>query len=67
MATYNQLIEGMKIFAQHEGINASVGGASHDVIFGPHSSVQLTPQEIDHLNILGWTLSNEYDCWIKRV
>lgn len=64
MATYNQIIEGCKIFASHLGEDDLIGGAEHDVIFGAPSDIELSDEEVKSLENLGWHLSEEYDCWI---
>lgn len=72
MATYNDIINGLKLFAekQEDGEEEQLGGADHDIIFGPSSDMlvcDFTDEEEEQLDMWGWFFSEEHDCWAHFV
>jgi hypothetical protein len=78
MASIKDVVEGLEILAKtakvpvflaEQGSSdrrlAHLGGASHDVIWGPEAD----PSEEDEarLDELGWHFNNESDCWSRFV
>jgi hypothetical protein len=66
MATINDIVKGFRLLAKYEkeGMEAHIGGADHDVIFGSNTK----QEDIDicdqaELMEAGWHWSREYDCW----
>jgi hypothetical protein len=78
MASIKDVIEGLQILAKTAAVpiflaehgstdrrQAHLGGASHDVIWGPEAN----PSEEDktRLDELGWHFDNESGCWSRFV
>jgi hypothetical protein len=78
MASIKDVIEGLEILAKTAAVPVSLaeqgstdrrlahlGGASHDVIWGPDAD----PSEDDEarLDELGWHFDSELDCWARFV
>lgn len=64
VATYRNIINGLKLFAAIEGEDAHVPGADHDVIYGPElEEGQLTQEQLAQLEEWGWHLSEESGGW----
>jgi hypothetical protein len=63
MATYSNVIAGLRLFASKAGDETHVGGADHDVIYGAPLDVELTARELELLESWGWHKSQECDCW----
>jgi hypothetical protein len=69
MSTINEMREAMEIFAKYmDGDEVLLGGAEHDVIFGPCESynAEFSPEDKARLDDLGWYIG-EYDCWEKGM
>jgi len=65
MATINQVLEGLKIFAKYGGDEYLVA-AEHDVIFaGPWEP--LSEEDNKRLEELGWHFDEYADSWAKFV
>ena len=71
MATMQDIADGFAVLSKYEkeGMQAHIGGASHDIIFG---STAFTPEgmsaeDVAKLDELGWHWSDEYDCWCHFV
>lgn len=60
MATYNEIIEGLKIQAKYvaNGLEAHIGGAEHDVIYGMVGIVVSDDDRV-RLEALGWYLDSD--------
>lgn len=69
MASYSAIAGGLTLFAhfEMEGMETQLGGADHDIIFGPSSDLQVSPEVEARLQKLGWFKSEEYDCWAHFV
>jgi len=69
MATYREVIEGLKLLAPlNGGQDTSIPGAEHDVIFGGDvPSPEHDKALADHLEELGWHWSQEFGCWCHFV
>lgn len=70
MATVTQIVEGLTILGKYakteQTDDPSIGGADHDVIWGPCVGED-EPSEDDQfrLELLGWFWSEEYACWSR--
>lgn len=69
MATYNEIIRGLDIFARytHNGHEAHLGGADHDVIYGLPLIVNVSDVDAARLEELGWHRNKSADCWVHYV
>ena len=78
MASIAEVIEGLEILAKTAVIprgladkgetdrrTAQLGGADHDIIWGPDADPSEEDQE--RLQEIGWFYSVEYDCWSRFV
>lgn len=78
MASVAEIVEGLEILAKTatvpaglaaEGVTdtraASVGGAEHDILYGPDSDP--APEDIARLQELGWHFDAEVSCWARFV
>jgi hypothetical protein len=70
MATVNEISEGLKILAKYaDKEDPSIGGAAHDVIFGPiYGEIEnLSDEDRNRLEELGWHFDSEYESWSHFV
>lgn len=70
MATYSDIINGLKLFASHQedGEEEPLGGADHDIIFGPCTEeIEMSDEEKKQLEKWGWFCSKEHHCWCHYV
>ncbi len=70
MASATDIIEGLTILSQYtnDGLDSQVGGASHDVIFGPCvDEDEVSVRHLTQLREFGWHYSSEFDCWARFV
>ena len=72
MATINDVVKGLRIFAKYEkkGMEAHMGGADHDVIYGSSGIIKQEDFSIeDQAELLeaGWHWSDENGCWCRFV
>ena len=78
MAQLKDVIEGLEILAKTATVppglaekgetdtrTAMLGGASHDIIWGPEADP--SPADIVQLESLGWHFSEENDVWSRFV
>ena len=78
MASVKDVIEGLEILAKTAEVpigpaeqgstdrrQAHLGGASHDVIWGPDADP--SEEDKDRLEELGWFFDDESDCWARFV
>ena len=64
MATLNQVIKGLEIFAKHGLGDEHDICAEHDIIYaGANANGQLTRDEYDQLEALGWHWDESVDSW----
>ena len=74
MASIAELVEGLEILAKTASVprglaetgetdtrTASIGGASHDTIWGPESNP--SEEDVKRLEALGWHVCSETECW----
>lgn len=59
MATLNQVIEGLQVFAKYDEHNVC---AEHDIIYA-RAYTDLTPEDTATLERLGWHWSKQADSW----
>lgn len=70
MATIREIREGLEIFEKHLGPDYSIGGAEHDILYvapEDEDKLQLTEEEKQKLDDLGWHLSSEDFGWARFV
>lgn len=67
MATYKALIEGLQILAKYEGEDKHIGGAEHDILCAARSSVEVSAEDAERLDALGWHKDSEMDSWARFV
>jgi hypothetical protein len=61
------LVEVFEIFLKYDP-NLPLGGAEHDIIFGPMGyDIELSPEDQVRLSELGWFISSEFECWATFV
>ena len=78
MAQINEVIEGLEILAKTASVprglaengetdtrTAMIGGAGHDIIWGPESNP--SPEDITRLDELGWHFCSENEAWSRFV
>lgn len=78
MAQVSEVVEGLEILAKTASVpaglaekgetdtrTAMLGGASHDIIWGPESDP--SSEDIKRLEELGWHLCSEEDVWSRFV
>ena len=78
MASVAELVEGLEILAKTASVPrglaeagetdtrmASIGGASHDIIWGPESSP--SEEDVKRLEELGWHFCSENEVWSRFV
>ena len=78
MASIAEVVEGLEILAKTANVprglaekgetdkkTAHIGGASHDIIWGPESNP--SPEDIERLDELGWHFCSENDVWSRFV
>ncbi len=69
MATYNEIIEGLKICAAHDdrGLDSTFGDVDHDIIYAGGVGEYMRPVEAsadgERLRALGWHIDLECACW----
>lgn len=74
MASIKSIVEGLEILAKTAEVpaglaedgetdrrTAHIGGAEHDIIFGPEADP--SAEDVERLEELGWHWSAEYDAW----
>ena len=67
MATINDVVEGLKIFAKYSGDKHDVC-ADHDIIYaGAAANSHLSPEDIAELEKLGWHFDKESFGWARFV
>ena len=68
MATSNQIIEGLKILALYNshGLNAHLGGADHDIIYGIPTDTELSVEDAAKMSELGWHFKGD-EGWQRFV
>ena len=73
MASIRQIVEGLEILAESAlpmkgsgdtGKDVQIGGAEHDVIFGPEIG-HLKEGQVKRLLQLGWHFDDECQCWAR--
>lgn len=81
MASIAELVEGLEILSKTAKIpkglaekgetdrrTAQVGGADHDIVYGPELETEPSAEDIERLEELGWHQSSEADdCWSRFV
>lgn len=68
MAKLSDVIEGLQILAKYQPDDASIGGASHDIIWGGDLPAEdANNDDTRRLDELGWHWSSECDCWSRFV
>ena len=78
MASIREVVEGLEILAKTAEVpvylaeqgetdrrESQVGGADHDIIWGPEADPSEEDQE--RLDELGWHFDDEADCWARFV
>ena len=74
MSQTSEIVEGLEILAKTSSVpkglaekgetdtrTAHVGGASHDILWGPEASP--SPNDIERLKELGWHFCSENEVW----
>jgi len=78
MASIREVVEGLEILAKTAEVpaglaeqghtdrrEADLGGAEHDIIFGPEADP--SEEDKERLDELGWHFDDEADCWARFV
>ena len=78
MASIREVVEGLEILAKTAAVpvylaeqgetdkrEAQVGGADHDIIWGPDANP--SDEDKERLDELGWHFDEELDCWARFV
>lgn len=78
MPSVAEIVEGLEILAKTASVprvlaekgetdtrTAHIGGAGHDVIWGPQASP--SPEDVSRLEELGWHLDSEAEVWSRFV
>ena len=78
MASIKEVVEGLEILAktaeapvclaeqgQTDRREADLGGADHDIIWGPDADP--SDEDKERLDELGWHFDDEADCWARFV
>ena len=78
MASIKEVVEGLEILAktaevpvclaeqgQTDRREADLGGADHDIIYGPDADP--SEEDKERLDELGWHFDDEADCWARFV
>ena len=78
MASIREVVEGLEILAktaevpaylaeqgQTDRREADLGGADHDIIWGPDADP--SDEDKERLDELGWHFDDELDCWARYV
>jgi hypothetical protein len=64
MASYRDVITGLRIFALHDGEEQHGLSAEHGKIYAGHVRPdELSEAEAKALDEAGWTWCKEYECW----
>jgi hypothetical protein len=68
VASFNDVIEGLKILAKYEekGLEAQIAGAGYDFLGGSDAEVT-DDADVRRLEELGWHWDDESDCWGRFV
>lgn len=66
MSVYDEIIEGLTIFKKYETNNKVSFSAQHDEIFAGPPSYEITDEDTEKLNEIGWNES-EYGGFRKFV
>ena len=72
MASIREVVEGLTILSEYAnpmasgktGLDVQIGGAEHDIIFGP-DVVDLPESKRIELENLGWHFDSECDSWSR--
>ena len=69
MASVNEIVKGLQILAKYstDGEEGHLGGADHDIIYGPPMSKDVSPEDATELEALGWHLDLDYGQWAHFV
>lgn len=66
MATINDVIRGLEIFAKYGGGERHAVNAQHDEIFsGPADGHTISDADLAELDRRGWFIDEEHDAWAK--
>ena len=78
MASIREVVEGLEILAKTAEVpvylakqgetdrrEASLGGADHDIIYGPDADP--SDEDKERLDELGWRFDGGADCWARFV
>lgn len=78
MASVAEVVEGLEILAktaviprllaesgETDGRKAHLGGAEHDIIWGPDADP--SDEDKERLEELGWHFDEQSDCWSRYV
>ena len=63
MATYVELIDGLKILSGYDGEDSQGVSAEHDVIYSGPGTDQLRSEDVKTLEDLGWYYDVSLECW----
>jgi hypothetical protein len=66
MPKYSDLVSALQIFISAHG-DQMLGGADHDILYGPDSNIELTDPQREELEKLGWFIDDSMDSWVKFV
>jgi hypothetical protein len=62
------VIEGLQILAKYVDANSNDVAAEHDVIYGPYAAdLNITDEDKEKLEELGWFIDSEVDSWAVFV
>lgn len=78
MASIAEVVEGLEILAKTASVpaglaeqgetdtrTAHVGGAEHDILYGPEADP--SAEDVERLEELGWHRDSEVSCWARFV